>query len=589
MRRNDRVSIALIAACLPLGVAAAATPPATLILRNADIWTVDKQRPTAQALAVAGNRIVHVGTEKEAMRLHGPQTQVMDLQGAFVLPGFNDSHTHFGNAVAAFFEVRAVDVNDQALLLQRLQVAAQAVPKGMWITAHGWAASAAAAAKRRGESNFQPLIPELAAIDRITPDHPVLLRRYDGAYFINSAGFRLAHIDKHTPDPTNGEYVRDPQTGELTGLLLGTAGERMAEIMPPQSRARELIAARAVLRDLRSNGITSIHDIARVDAISQTKLYRTDVERSTSELSLFTDLRARGELTVRVFAILTMANWRDYAAHGIAPGGGDDFIRYGALKSFIDGFAMSQPFSNNPRFAGGFSFRVVNEQTLRDEIVGSDAIGFDSAVHVTGDRAQRMLLDWYEDAIRTNPARDRRFRIIHAWYPAREDVQRAGKIGAIADIQPYHLTRELGEVEHKLGAQRAAFAFPWRTMIDSGMRISLGSDWPGSFDRSNVAPLNPLEIIYYAVTRQRLDGTPAGGFLPAQALTIDEAIQAYTLNPGYGAREEAIKGSISVGKLADLVVLSKNIRRIPPQEIPATRVLHTILDGRLVYSHDSGR
>lgn len=494
MRRR----VALLAIAAYLAAASAAAAPATLILRNADIWTVDDARPTARALAIEGNRIVAVGDERQVMRLKGPDTRIMDLQGAFVLPGLIDAHTHFGNAIGAFFEVRLLDVNDDATLLTRLQVATHDVPKGMWITGYGWSAFAAAAANKKGDASFAPLTPSLAAIDRLTPDHPVLLRRYDGEYFINSRGLQLARIEKNTPDPSNGEYVRDPHSGELTGMLLGTAGERMAEILPPPSRARELIAARAMLRELNSNGFTSIHDIARIDEISQTKLYRTDVERSATDLGIFTDLRERGELT--------------------------------------------------------------------------------------GDKAQQLLLDWYEDAIRVNPARDRRFRLIHAWYPAAAEVERAGKIGAIADIQPHHLVRELGDIEKQLGPERARCAFPWRTMIERGVRISLGSDWPGSFDRSSVEPLSAMENIYYAVTRQRLDGTPAGGFHPEQALTVDEAIRAYTINPAYGSREEGLKGSITVGKLADVVVLSRNIRKIPPREIPSTRVLHTIFDGRLVYS-----
>lgn len=580
MRRR----VALLAIAAYLAAASAAAAPATLILRNADIWTVDDARPTARALAIEGNRIVAVGDERQVMRLKGPDTRIMDLQGAFVLPGLIDAHTHFGNAIGAFFEVRLLDVNDDATLLTRLQVATHDVPKGMWITGYGWSAFAAAAANKKGDASFAPLTPSLAAIDRLTPDHPVLLRRYDGEYFINSRGLQLARIEKNTPDPSNGEYVRDPHSGELTGMLLGTAGERMAEILPPPSLARELIAARAMLRELNSNGFTSIHDIARIDEISQTRLYRTDVERSATDLGIFTDLRERGELTVRVFPILTMANWRDYAAHGIAPGSGDEMIRFGALKAFVDGFYMSKPFDDRPNYSGGLTFRVVDEQSLRDDIVGSDAIGFDPAVHVTGDKAQQLLLDWYEDAIRVNPARDRRFRLIHAWYPATVEVERAGKIGAIADIQPHHLVRELGDIEKQLGPERARFAFPWRTMIERGVRISLGSDWPGSFDRSSVEPLSAIENIYYAVTRQRLDGTPAGGFHPEQALTVDEAIRAYTINPAYGSREEGLKGSITVGKLADVVVLSRNIRKIPPREIPSTRVLHTIFDGRLVYS-----
>jgi predicted amidohydrolase YtcJ len=570
--------------------AVAATAPVTLIIKNANIWTVDERRPAASALAIADRHIVLVGSDREVMKLADPGTQVLDLKGAFVLPGFTDTHTHFGNAAAAFYEVRVVDVNDEALLLDRLRAKVNLVPKGMWITGYDWASVAASRASRSGNTTFVPLSPSLEDVDRITPDHPVLLRRYDGAYFINSRGLQLARIDRHTPNPANGEYVRHPQTHELTGMLLGSAGNRMALTLPPTSRARDLIAAQSLLRTLNSHGITSIHDIAHVEEISQTHTWSTDVERSTTDLDLFKDLRTRGELTVRVYPILTLASWRDYRAFGIVPGTGDDLIRYGALKQFIDGSIwMSKPYANRPESSGGFSFRVDDERRVREDIVGADALGFDTAAHVTGDRGHQVLLDWYEDAIRTNPARDRRFRLIHAWYPSRADIERAGRMHAIADVQPWQLLGELPEMVDKLGPQRAALCFPWRTMMEQGVRITLGSDWPGSFDRSSVAAIDPIENIYYAVTRQRLDGTPAGGWHPEQRMSIDEAIRAYTLNGAYAAREENIKGSLTEGKLADVVVLTKDLRRIAPRDIPSVRVRYTIFDGRIVYASDAAQ
>jgi predicted amidohydrolase YtcJ len=258
-------------------------------------------------------------------------------------------------------------------------------------------------------------------------------------------------------------------------------------------------------------------------------------------------------------------------------------IRYGALKLFVDGFWMNEPYTNNPNYSGGLSFRVVSEKALHDDIVGADAIGFDSAAHVIGDHAHRLLADWYEDAIAKNPPRDRRFRFIHAWYPSPREVERMGAMHAIADITPYHLIRELDGMQTRLGA-RANFAFPWRTMIAHGVRIDIGSDWPGSYDRNNIAPLNPFENIYYATRRARLDGTPKGGWLPNQALSVDEAIAAYTINPAYASREEGLKGSLTPGKLADLAVLDRNIRKLTPEQIRDTKVRMTILGGKVVYA-----
>jgi len=576
---------ALALNCALASPAPAPTPTPTLILRNADIWTEDEAHPTAHALAIAGNRIAKVGSDAEIMKLAGPQTRVLDLHGAFVLPGFIDTHTHFGNAAESFFEVRLVDVAAEPLLLDRLRTAAREIPADMWITGFDLGAAAAAHAHRHGDADFEPFVPSLAEVDRVTPRHPLLLRRYDGAYFMNSRGFELARVDKTTPDPPNGEYQKDPHTGELTGLLIGSAGVRMSQILPPPSVARERIGARAMMHELNRYGITSIHDISRIDEISQTELYHTDVERSFTNLAIFKDLRARGEMTVRVYSMLPLAAWKAYPQYGITPGCGDEMIRYGTLKLLLDSMYMSKPFANNPDWAGVLSFRIADAEDAHRDIVGADALGFDTATHVTGDRGHRMLLDWYEDAIRVNPARDRRFRLIHAWYPARAEIERAGRIHAIADIQPSQLIQELPHLLEQLGPERAAFAFPWRTMIEQGVRITLGSDWPGSFDRNSVFPLNPLENIYYAVAREPLGAGSDQRFHIEQALTVDEAIRAYTLAGAFASREDAIKGSLTEGKLADVVVLSRNLRKIPLREVPAAKVLYTIFDGRVVYEN----
>lgn len=589
MRRFTMLAATLgvLLSALAADPARAATPAtsADLIIHHANIWTVDDSQPQAQAVAIKDGRIARVGSNKEVLRLKGADTRLLDMQGKLVLPGLIDGHTHFENATDWFFEARVIDVNDEALLLERLAETAARVPQGMWITGYDWSAFAASAAKRKGDTGFQPLTPSLAAVDRITPDHPVLLRRYDGSYFMNSRALALTRITRNSPNPSNGEYARDPRTGELTGMVHGSAGERMVLTMPPKSRARTLVAARQLMKELNRHGITSIHDIARVDELSQKHIYHTNVERSNSDLSIFTDLRRDGDLSVRVYPILTMANWRDYTAFGITPSTGDELIHYGALKAFVDGFYMEKPYLDNPNNSGGLTFRVVDEASMQEDVVGADRLGFDPAVHVIGDKAHRLLLDWYEAAIAANPPRDRRFRLIHSWFPAEKELDRAARIGMIMDITPFHLIREVKSMDHRLGPERVKTAFAWRSMIDKGLRLSIVSDWPGSFDRGNLAPLNPFENMYYAIARQ-YQGQPVGGWHPEQGLTIQEAIRAYTINPAYSAREEAIKGSITEGKLADLVVLSDNILQAPTAQLLKTQVLYTIFGGRVVYQAD---
>jgi len=566
-----------------MGFSSSQAQDATLIFHNAKVWTVDESQPLAQAVAIRGSRIIKVGGNVETLALRGAATKVIDLKGKMLLPGFIDAHTHFENAVGYFFEVRLMDVNDQDEFLKRLRETVQRVPKGIWITGCDWGAFAAWDAEKKGNWSFVPLKPDLAAVDALTHDHPVLFRRYDHVYFANSKALQLARIGKHTPNPRGGRYEKSPSTGELTGILIGTAGERMEKLVPPVSHEQKLMGARRVQEELNRFGITSIHDIARVDEISQRKLFHTHVERSHSDLSIFLDLRKRGELTVRVYPILTLRVWRELLEYGIQPGQGDEMIQYGGLKAFVDGTLMFESYANSPNYAGNFTWRVVDEQTMENDIVGADSAGFDSAIHVIGDKAHYLLLNWYEAAIAKNKSRDRRFRLIHVQYPSLKDIQRAGRMRAIADMTPYHMLRDVVATERLLGPERAKTAHAWRTMIQNGVRINIVSDWPGSFDKSSISPVNPLENMFYAIARQDTSGIPPGGWHASEAITIQEAIQAYTINPAFASHEEHLKGSITEGKLADLVVLSKDIISIQPRELLSTEVLYTIFDGRIVY------
>ncbi len=584
MRRTAR-AIWGTALALLLSTGAGAQPaPADLILRNAAIWTVDPARPTAQAVAIAGERIVATGSESEVARHRGAHTRVIDLHGAMLLPGFTDAHTHFGNAVDAFFTARVVDVGTDAALADRLRAATQRVPKGLWITAFDLQGFAAGAAAKRGDTAFVRFSPPLASLDAAAPDHPILIRRYDGRSFVNSLALRLARIERGTPDPLNGEYVRD-RSGALTGELRGSASVRMAATLPPPTRARALIAARALIKALNAQGITGIHDITRIDSLSQERTPSVDVERSYTNLDIFRDLQASGDLGVRVDALLPLAGWRDYARLGIRPGTSEGRIRFGTLKAFMDASYMSAPFANAPGWRGGLSYRVDDPTRLRADMIGSDAAGFDIAVHVMGDAGHAMVLDDYAAAIAANGARDRRFRLIHMWYPTAAQIARAGAMRLIADITPSHLIEQLGSIDAALDPARAASAFPWASAAAAGMTIDIGSDWPGSFDGISVSPNDPLENIYYAVTRRHI-GDKTTGWHSNEALSVDQAIAAYTANPAYAAREEKQRGTISPGKLADLVVLSHDIRKIAPERIADTRVLMTLVGGRIVYRAD---
>lgn len=583
MRFPFTMQAVLLASALtaPLAAGASTALVPDLIIYNAKVWTVDERRPVAQAVAVRGALITKVGSSKEVLALKGPATRLMDVQGQLVLPGFNDSHTHFGNAAEWFFQVPLTDVNNGKLMAERVRAVVARVPAGLWITGGDWSAAAAHAHARQGQGAFAPLAPDLRDIDAVSPQHPLIIRRYDHAYFANSAALKLARLSRATPDPAGGSYGKDPVSGELNGMLYGTAGEKLQLQLPPMTLRKRLIGARHIQADLNRSGITSITDMARLDELSEEQLYPFNVERSATDLRIFEGLRKAGVLSLRVNAMLPIETAGNQIRRGLPAARGDEWIRFGTLKAYGDSGVMFKPYTGNG-LPGDWSFRFPGEAVIADSILHADRHGFDVGVHIIGDKAVRALIDWYQAAITHNPPRDRRFRLIHAWHFDRDDIRRAGKLGLVADVQPYHLARAVAQMAGTLDEERARSAFAWKSMIDAGIVLSLGSDMPGSFDRLHVAPYSPLENIHAVVTRSDKKGFPTGGWHPEQKLGIKEAIKAYTYNPAYSSREEAIKGSITEGKLADMVVLSKDILTVPPADYLNTRVVATILGGKVL-------
>lgn len=528
---------------------------------------MDPARLEARAVATRGDRIVAVGSERDMNGLIGPSTRVIEIGDRLVLPGFIDAHTHFGNAAAWLFKVGLYDAREPREVLEKVAAHAARVPEGMWLQGGDIGAAAAWDADAERRPRPAPMAVDRHALDDVAPAHPVVLRRIDGAYVASSLALARARIGCTTPDPRGGRIERD-ERGEPTGVLHGRAGERIVELAPPPSREQQLVGARAALEEFARVGITSIHDVARVDAISQRKIFHTDVERSATDLELFRELQRRDELTVRVYALLSLPAWREVVEWGIRPRSDEGLIRYGGLKAFIDGWLMDEPFAGG-RYAGDFTFRFLDEATMAADIRGADEAGFDPVVHTIGDRAHRLLLDWYEAAIAANSPRDRRFRVIHAWYPSAREVERIGRLGLICDVTPQHMVNDKASADRKLGPERARTAHAWRSLIDAGARVDLVSDWPGSFNEQRATPLSPLENIALAVGRE---------WHAEQRLTVEEAIAAYTIVPSYASHEEDQKGRVTEGKLADLVVLSHDV--LADRSSIATAVVeHTVLGG----------
>lgn len=537
------------------------TPAGDLVLHGGSVWTGDSAQPSATAVAMSNGRITAVGGDEEVLARAPRGARRLDLGGRLVCPGFIDAHTHFENACDWFFQVPLTGVNDGARLRALVARTVTGVPPGIWVTGGGDFGAADA-----------PLTPRLADIDAVSPDNPLLLRRTDGSYFANTNALRIARLTS------------------TDGLLDRRTGEAVQRLVAPVSLEQKLVGARGVLAELHRLGITSIHDIARHPALSERAIHSCHVERSYSNLAVFEELRRRDELGVRVYAFLTLDTFEGLADVGIHPGAGDEWLRYGALKIFLDSGVMLPPFDAALAAAAGlkddWSYRFVGEEKLLERIVAGDRAGFDIGVHVQGDAAIRLALDCFQHAVRVNPYRDRRHRLIHAWHLAEEDFARAADLGVVADVTADHLLLYSRGLDELLGEARAGNAFAWRRMVDSGVVTNLVSDLPGSFDRSHVATIDPLRNMYVAMTRAAPDGESAA-FHPEQALRINDVLRAYTSSPAHSSREERLKGTVSPGKVADLVVLSDDITHGDPDLLLRTTVDITVLAGDIVHQREN--
>ncbi len=553
-----------------------------LILHSGLVWTANPAQPRATALAVAGGRVLSVGETDDILRLATPGTRTIDLGGRMVCPGFTDAHTHIENAADWQFQVALTDVNDQTLFNERVAETAARTPPGLWITGGDLGDFSSTL-------DVPPdlLEPKLSLVDALTPENPLVIRRADHEYFANSRALEIAQITRSTPDMRGGRFGRD-DSGELTGMLYGRAGEFVQRLVSPASLEQKLIGTRKVMARLNSLGITAIHDIARWPALTEATISPSFVERSFSNAQIFQTLKDQRELTVRIYAFMPLDNFEGLAEHRIGPGSGDDWLRYGALKIFMDSGVMLPPFDPEEAagsgLTDGWSYRFVGEERLAERIVAGDAAGFDIGVHVLGDRAVKIALDCFERAAEINGPRDRRHRLIHAWHMAEDDFDRAGKLGVVADVTSDHLLHYSHNLDDSLGHVRAANAFAWRKFIDHGLTVNLVSDLPGAFNKSHVAEVDPLLNMYVAMTRSSANGETR--FHPEQAITIEDALRAYTSNPAHSSREEATKGSLAEGKLADLLVLSHNILEGGPESLLDAHVDMTYVGGRLVFERD---
>ena len=533
---------------------------ADLVVVNANVRTMDAQRPSAEAVAIFGERIAAVGSNEEIKRLAGARTRVVDARGALVLPGFNDAHVHF---LSGGFQLSSVDLRDADTpreFAERIRRFASRLPKGRWITGGDWDH------ERWPNVEGNAPLPTKELIDSFTPNTPVFVNRLDGHMALaNSYALRLAGVTRSTPDPPGGVIVRDPASGEPTGILKDAAQNFVWKVVPEPSFDEKLEAAHAATNHAAAHGVTSVQDMS-----------------AGTTVGVYQALLERGELKTRIYAVSPLPDWERLGRVGVLRAFGDETLRIGGLKGFSDGSLGSttalffEPYNDAPDNRGIPADEMFPEGVMLKRVREADAAGLQVMIHAIGDRANDTILSIYEQVIKEHGPRDRRFRIEHAQHLRPQDIARFGRDHVVASMQPYHCIDDGRWAEKRIGHERAKTTYAFRSLLDSGAILAFGSDW-------TVAPLDPVLGIYAASTRRTLDGKNPGGWIPEQKITVEEAVRAYTIGSAYAEFAEQLKGTITPGKLADLVILSQDIFKIDPVEIEKVCVQTTVMGGRVVY------
>jgi hypothetical protein len=554
---------------------------ADIIIHRARIWTGDSLRPRATAVAIRGERLLTVGSDAEVLRHRTARTRVIDAGGRFMTPGFIDDHTHFNQAGALLIGANLLDVHTPEPFAARVKAAVARLAAGQWLTGGDWGAYEDAP---QGSTGGQPVPraarfrPDRTLIDSVSGSTPVLLNRWDrSAWLANGAALAAAGLDC-----TRALPGLECEGTRATGRVADSALARLRASIAPKTFEQRLREARVAQQHLAELGVTTIHDIT-----------------PPFQLPVYTALRQRGELTVRVFARPTLDKWRALRYAGIAPGFGDDWVRIRALKGFVDGIQGNSTArfyepqlhsgkvgdwrdSTNTAATDGPGSGMEPAGNMQRLLFGLDSAGYWANVHAIGDFAIDTLLTMMEEVMRVNGPKERRWRIIHSQVIRAADVaQRYKRLGVIAEVQPYHAIDDMRWMGVRIGA-RSRFAYNFKTFHDAGVPLLFGSDWPGT--NASWYTANPMTILYAAVTRQTLDGQPAGGWYPEQRLDLETSLRSYTVNNAWAEGEEASKGSLSAGKLADLVIIDRDLFAIAPTQLKEAKVLLTMVGGRVVHA-----
>lgn len=525
--------------------------PQDLLLYNGAVCTMDPRHPRAEAVLLRGERILAVGDTATLRGLAGPGAKHLHLQGRTVLPGFADAHVHFTMFGLTLQRVNLAGVATLEEGLARVQARLAEVPTGEWLLGGGWNHNTWAA----------PLRPTRHDLDRIAPTVPVALASKDvHSLWVNSVALRAAGITAATPEVAGGQILRDAH-GEPNGIFTEKAQALIQRAIPPPGPAATLAAARAALGEAARFGVTSLHNCEGPEAFAA--LARLAEEEA---------------LTARVWQMIPLTRLGEALALGLRTGYGNDHLRVGQVKMFADGALgsltaeMLAPFEDYP---GVYGVAATTTEELEDGVRRAAAGGLASAIHAIGDGANRRVLDIFARMRAAGVGAGLRHRIEHVQLLAPEDLPRLAQLGIIASMQPIHATQDMAMADLHWG-KRARWGYAWKSLLQRGTLLILGTDCP-------VEALAPLPNVYAAVTRKRPDRTPVGGWYAEERLTLDEALYGYTQAPALASGEAAQKGSLTPGKLADLVVLSRDIHAAPAEALLDTTVALTLLGGRVIY------
>jgi hypothetical protein len=531
--------------------AIAGAQEASLAVVHARVWTGNAAHPWAEALAANGDTILAVGDAASIQKLIASHTRVLDARGGMVTPGFIDSHVHFLDGGLNLASVQLRDARSKEEFVARIKAFAATVPPGTWITGGDW-----------DHQNWGGELPRKEWIDAATPRNPVWINRLDGHMSLaNSLALAAAKVNKSTPEVAGGAIVRDA-SGEPTGILKDNATSLVNRAMPAPSADMLDRALDAAMKYFAARGVTSVVHMGTWD-----------------DLEVFRRARKTGRLRTRIRAAVPLSTWERLAQAAIRDGRGDDYLEIGCLKAFVDGSlgshtaAFLEPFTDAPQDSG---LLVNTPEDLYRWTSGATRAGLQVMVHAIGDRAIRLQLDIFDRVREEQHPADPRFRIEHAQHIAPADLARFAAIGVIASMQPYHAIDDGRWAEKEIGPERAKTSYAFRSLLDLHARLAFGSDW-------DVAPPAPLEGIYAAVTRRTLDDKHPDGWAPQQKITVEEALRAYTSDAAYAEFAEKRKGTLEAGKLADFVLLDRDLTRIPAPEIRNVRVLATVVGGEMVF------